>query len=563
VGAFAYAIWDRDRRSLTLVRDPIGIRPLFWARTPAGVVAASEMKALQAHPDVSIRVNETRVAQYLVQQPGAPDATFYREIRRVRPGHRLVVPAGGELRPRRYWSIEAAPDLRQCGDDEIVNRFAEGFREAVRCRMDPDASTGVMLSGGLDSSSVAAVARTLVRPEGRLPTFSAVFPDLPERARTISDERSYVRDLAALPGIDASLVSMAAANPAEHLEATVAHLDRPPVIPNGYIYHALHRSARRAGVPVLLDGAEGDDTLSYGQGYLLELAASGRWARFGEVVRALVRRNGNTAAALFWTYGAPHLTARPGLSPHHLLERVEASREVGVPVHRVVWRTLLKPSLPGPLRERWNRWREPDERPAEATLLHPDLAHHLRTSEEAGAGAATAPVEPESLPRTDRDAHEQTFAGANDMTALVLEEVDHLGAHAGVEHRHPFYDVRLIEMCVGMPARLKLHDGWSRYVLREALQGVLPDPIRRRTDKADLSPNFHRNLFRDARPNIVALLDAPVLRPFIDRTALRDAIERSDAVATWHTLALARWLDHVSSGSGVLRDADPVPEPLS
>jgi asparagine synthase (glutamine-hydrolysing) len=101
-----------------------------------------------------------------------------------------------------------------------------------------------------------------------------------------------------------------------------------------------------------------------------------------------------------------------------------------------------------------------------------------------------------------------------------------------------------------MPARLKLHDGWSRYVLREALQGVLPDSIRRRTDKADLSPNFYRNLFRDARPNIVALLDAPGLRPFIDRTALRDAIERLDAVAAWHALALARWLDHVSSDSG-------------
>jgi asparagine synthase (glutamine-hydrolysing) len=436
-------------------------------------------------------------------------------------------------------------------DEEGISRFAEVFREAVRCRMTSGGTTGIMLSGGLDSSSVAAVARTLVRPEGHLPTFSAVFPDLPERAQKVSDERSYVRDLAALSGIDASLVSMAAANPAERLEETVAHLDRPPVIPNGYIYHALHRSARRAGVPVLLDGAEGDDTLSYGQGYLLELAASGRWARFGEVVRALVQRNGNTAAALFWTYGASHLTARPGFSLQHLSERVEASREVGVSVHRVVWRTLFKPSLPEPLRERWDRWREPDETPEEATILHPDLAHHLRMSEEAGEGAAaTAAVEPEFLPRTDRDAHEQTFAGANDMTALVLEEVDHLGAHAGVEHRHPFYDVRLIELCVGMPARLKLHDGWSRYVLREALQGVLPETIRRRTDKADLSPNFYRNLFRDARPDIVALLDAPGLRPFIDRTALRDAIERSDAVATWHALALARWLDHVSSDSG-------------
>jgi asparagine synthase (glutamine-hydrolysing) len=162
------------------------------------------------------------------------------------------------------------------------------------------------------------------------------------------------------------------------------------------------------------------------------------------------------------------------------------------------------------------------------------------------------------LPRTDREVHEHTFAGDDDATSLVLEEIDHLGMRSGVEHRHPFYDVRLIELCVALPARLKLNDGWPRYVLRAAMDGLLPESIRLRSDKADLSPNFQRNLFRYGQSALTGLLDEPLIAPFIDRTALRAALDRFDAVAAWHALALARWLDHVSS---VTASAAPIDAP--
>ena len=562
-GAFAYAIWDRDRRILTLVRDPIGIRPLFWARTPAGVVAASESQALRAHPDVSSTPDERRVARYLVQQPGEPEATFYRDVKRVRPAHRLIIDAGGRIRSERYWSAANAPDLRHVSDEEGISRFAEVFREAVRCRMTSGGTTGIMLSGGLDSSSVAAVARTEVASGDRLQTFSAIFPDLPARLRQISDERAYIRAMAGLPGIETTLVSLATSDPAADLEQTVAHLDRPPAIPNGYLYRALHEEARAAGVAVLLDGSEGDDTVSYGHGRLLELAATNRWQRFGAEAQALALRRGGRAAPVFWTYGAPYLEAASGSSLRRAAQCCRAAHQVGVPIHRVLWRTLVKPSLSTALRQRWDRLRRPEKEPQRASILHPDLAQYAaETEHDATRGIGNRDPDSDALPRTDREVHEHTFAGDDDATSLVLEEIDHLGARSGVEHRHPFYDVRLIELCVALPARLKLNDGWPRYVLRAAMDGLLPEAIRLRSDKADLSPNFGRNLYRYARPHLDELAESSSLAPFIDRTVLRDALRRSDAVAAWHALALARWLDHAPSYSGpeASPDAAPVPE---
>jgi len=563
VGAFAYAIWDRDRRTLTLVRDPIGVRPLFWSRTRAGVVAASESQALRAHPDVSSTLDEHRVARYLVQKPGEPEATFYRDVKRVRPGHRLIVDAGGRIRSERYWSAANAPDLRHVSDEEGISRFAEVFREAVRCRMTSGGTTGIMLSGGLDSSSVAAVARTEVASGDRLQTFSAIFPDLPARLRQISDERAYIRAMAGLPEIETTLVSLAASDPAGDLDQTVAHLDRPPAIPNGYLYRALHERARTAGVEVLLDGSEGDDTVSYGHGRLLELAATNRWQRFGAEAQALALRRGGSVAPVFWTYGAPYLEAPHDAPLRRAGQCLRAARQVGVPIHRVLWRTLVKPSLSPALRQRWDRLRRPEPEPQPDSIIHPDLAHYAAETERDATGAnGTAGPDPDTLPRTDREVHEHTFAGDDDATSLVLEEIDHLGARSGVEHRHPFYDVRLIELCVGLPARLKLNDGWPRYVLRAAMDGLLPEAIRLRSDKADLSPNFRRNLYRYARPCLDELTESSSLTPFIDRTALRDALERSDAVAAWHALALARWLDHAPSYSGpeASPDAAPVPD---
>lgn len=551
VGDFAFALWDARNRRLVCARDPIGVRPLFYATGSFGLVCASEVKALLAHPDVSQAPNEIRIAKYLAQKMAAPDSTFYRDVRRLRPGHWLVHAEDGELHEQKYWSIENAPILgQQSGgdgrsDEALIEEFADTFREAVRCRIDPERRTGVMLSGGLDSSSVAAVARQVQWAKGHsLPTFSATFPGVPEEERSRIDEKRYVRVLADLPGMEAHYVPVTNTNPLQDLDRVVAHLDHPPVICNAYLYRAMHTSAREAGVSVLLDGAEGDDTISYGQGWLYELAATSQWHQFAAEARAVVERGGGSAESVYWNYGAPAVAPGPNTSwVRATTEAIRAGRAFNLSPLRILWRTGVRPQLPDALVSTWDRLRGAAPACPQPSLVHPDLSDHVRLSEADALDAHSG------LPRTDHELHQRTFDQETDGIVLVMEEADHLGAQACIEQRHPFYDTRLVELAVGLPGHLKLYDGWPRYVLRAAMDGILPDEIRWRSDKANLSSNFERNVRRSLPGIQNDLLTNSTLAPFVDRTVLRDALQRSDTVAVWHTLALAQWLDHASHGT--------------
>jgi asparagine synthase (glutamine-hydrolysing) len=122
--------------------------------------------------------------------------------------------------------------------------------------------------------------------------------------------------------------------------------------------------------------------------------------------------------------------------------------------------------------------------------------------------------------------------------------MDILAAHQGIERRHPFFDVRLLEYCVAIPPEQKLHKGWSRYILREALRDILPMSIRERVDKADLSLNFNRNTLKFERDRIDTLVDLAnhSFRSFVDITTLRQAQANGKASPLWHAVALNEWL---------------------
>lgn len=536
IGVFAYALWDAGAQRLVLARDPIGVRPLFVHIGPRGVVFASTVPAVLSAPFVPDDLNERRIAQYLARSPGDPASTFYRSVERVRPGHWLCAQADGTVRHGRYWSIRDVASHAETSDEDAIERFREIFTEAVRCRLDD--RTGVMLSGGLDSSSVAAIARQ--ETAHPLQTFSAVFPDVPDAHRALIDETEYVDAMAELPGIDAHRVSMSDVSPGADLDRIVATLGRPPSILNSYLYRSIHAAAQREGVTALLDGAEGDDTVSHGYGWLCELAATDRWDQFATEAFAAAERHNSPDAATraFWRFGAPYVGATAETSWLRALGRARrAGQAMNLSAARVLWRSAVRPRLPEPIDRAWSQIRG-DGEASTLSLVHPDLARHVATTSAPGAGANGSAL----IPTTDQEAHSQTFSRENDIMALILEEVDHLSALSGVEHRRPFCDIRLIEYCVALPGHLKRSNGWDRYVLRRAMRGVLPNAIRWRPDKANLSPSFYHNLLRYEDDRLQSLPSSATLAPFVDTAALRRAVEQRNAALAWHALALDAWL---------------------
>jgi len=147
---------------------------------------------------------------------------------------------------------------------------------------------------------------------------------------------------------------------------------------------------------------------------------------------------------------------------------------------------------------------------------------------------------------TERQRHYQDWLCNSVGIAAIQEETNHLATMEGVERRHPFYDVRLLSYCLSLPADQKLRHGWPRWILRKAMEGILPKSVQWRPDKADLSPNFLRNLVGMESETLGQVVAEPErIRPYIDTHALENAWQQRDAMSLWYALVLDRWLGQV------------------
>ena len=208
VGDFAFAIWDGHRQTLFCARDPVGARPFYYYHCPGRLfICSSQIRPLFCHPEVPQRLNELRVADHLAYLQEDTRLTFFQDICPLPAAHCLAVNTGG-IRLRRYWDLDVKRELRLSSDEAYAGAFLESFSEAVRCRLRSAFPAGALLSGGLDSSSIVAVARQLLAgqgPTGGLHTFSAVFPTL-ARTYPAIDERYWIEAVAAQGGLETHYV---------------------------------------------------------------------------------------------------------------------------------------------------------------------------------------------------------------------------------------------------------------------------------------------------------------------------------------------------------------------
>ncbi len=509
LGDFAFVIWDASRQSLFCARDHMGVKPLYYHHRPGRLFAcASEIKALFALGDVPRTLNETRVADYLTPVLEDPAITFYDAIVRLPAAHRLVI-TRDRARLERYWRLDPEREVRPASDAACADEFRAIFTAAVRDRLRSDKPVGTLLSGGLDSSSIACVARDLLVADGRAPlqTFSALFPTVPTM-----DERAFIETMVDSGGFDPSFVSADRLSPLSDIDAMLRAEDEPFYAPNLYMHWALYACAAAQGVGVMLDGFDGDTTVSHGLLRLTELTRAGRW-------RTAVREARSVA---------------PGL---------------GVTSWRLLRNYCARPFVPGPARSALRRLRDLiPGRPASSRvqLVAPALAERVRLPERL---ATLLAARTQRLFTVRADQFRQLASG---LLPFALEVAERAAASFGIEARFPFFDVRLVEFCLALPSDQKLRDGWTRSIERRAMEGILPPAVQWRRDKTNLFPHFIDALLRQER----ALLDRIVLAPsaelvrYVDITALRSAYARyrarpmeDDALAVWRAVTLALWLE--------------------
>lgn len=501
-GIFALAIWDPRVGSLLLARDGAGVKPLYIARTPSGVLFASELKALLACADLDRTVDHAAVWSHLTYLWAPAPQTMLKSVRKLEPGHALRIRAGQVERKWKFYELPYPTPPSGSTPAVAADQFRSLLDTAVQRQMVADVEVGAFLSGGLDSSSIVAFARKYAHG-GNLQCFT-IETSQSTASEGLVDDLPYAIRVADHLGVSLHTVRVGP-EMADHFERMIRHLDEPQadLAPLNALF--ISQLARSSGIKVLLSGAGGDDILT---GYRRHFALmQERWWRW---LPAPLRR---------------------------ALQTSSGTLPAGNPLTRRLRKAFAHADLDGDERLiSYFYWLAPD---AGANLLTQDVRASLR-------GWAPANPLAESLaaiPAEQVPLNRMLFLEAKHFLAdHNLNYTDKMGMAVGVEVRVPFLDPDVVQFAAALPASFKQHGREGKWIFKRAMQGLLPDDVIYRP-KSGFGVPLRRWLRAELKPMVDDLLSHSSLtrRSLFDPAAvaaLRTADHAGKIDAAYPILAL-------------------------
>jgi asparagine synthase (glutamine-hydrolysing) len=442
-GMFAFALWDTNRRELFIARDRLGVKPLYYVHTADGsLYFASEIKSLLAARGVAPAINFAALPDYLANHAPSGEETLFQGVRRLLPGHWLLW-RDGQLRIEKYWDVNfengAAADARR-SDEDYVTEWSGLFREAVRLRLMADVPLGMFLSGGIDSSAIAAVMSGMV--DSPIKTFSVAF------AEREANELEYARLVARAFRTEHHEVVVSPEDFFAALPQLVWHEDEPLAHPSSVALYFVSRLAARH-VKVVLTGEGSDETLAGYERYRKTIYNLSFGARYHQLTTERLRR------AIYSPFA--------GLSP-------------GSRVRQKLSRTFLHlaPDIESLYFDNFAVF----TREMQRELLTADAKERI------GPGNLDPYTEMRRyFDRNSGDTLLSRMLYADTKTYLheLLMKQDQMSMAASIESRVPFLDHKLVEFTARLPERLKLRRGWTtKYILRRSMKNILPEQILKR-----------------------------------------------------------------------------------
>ncbi|HVG19431.1 MAG TPA: asparagine synthase (glutamine-hydrolyzing) [Blastocatellia bacterium] len=433
-GMFTFAIWDRRQRKLLLARDRLGIKPLYYTLTGEGVLYfASEIKAIVEAGAVRPELNYNALADYAANRYTSGEETMFRGVKRLLPGHTLVWEEG-RVEINRYWDVSFEKPAESPGEREYVEQFDYLFREAVKLRLMADVPLGMFLSGGIDSSAIAAVMSEMVAEP--IKTFSVAF------AEREANELEYARVVARAYSTDHHEIVISPAQFFQALPSLVYQEDEPIAHPSSLPLYFVSKLAAEH-VKVVLTGEGADEML----------------AGYGKYRTTMY----NLALGRAYTRATPES-----------LRRAVRRAVEGAPIASRIKQKLARTFLFQP--------------PNIEDIYFDNFSVFSRSMQESLFTGGTRERLGESDPyRSSVDCMKESDASelldqllAADMKTYLQEllmKQDQMSMAASIESRVPFLDHKLVEFAARMPVGMKLRGLTTKYVLRRAMRDRLPKEI--------------------------------------------------------------------------------------
>ncbi|MCP9888685.1 hypothetical protein KBY96_12210 [Cyanobium sp. ATX 6A2] len=518
LGEFAVAIWDSKQQRFVLARDHLGVKPFYFFANKDGLAFASDEEALLGIPGVSRRLNEDFIAANLL--PAFDGGDFNRgwlaDILKLPAGSTLTAQRSGHRVMRTYWQLEPQEELQFASQQECVEAFWLVFGEAVQCRMRTLGHPALMLSGGIDSASVAAMAREILpeMPSRELHTYSVVADDPAscEESRNIQTVCMGFEQQAhwvCVPSLRGTITD----DDLKDAAWTHAH----PVGNSILLPAMMYLAASRAGHRVMFDGIDGDLVTHTPGCYVAGILHSSGWRHAWAHARQASNNNiylkGHSAEVLF---------------------------------ARALWR-VYAPAAAKSLKYRAGKLRIRD--PFRGSLINRDFARKLHLRERIAE-------QQEQARKISLLSYQERHIHALVPSGLVsgMEGFNAVAARYGVESRHPWSDRRLVEFYLRLPLSNKAHNGWTKSVVRQATASLLGSRVAWHRGKAHLGMTLVHRLMAQNHAHVRSTLQRHdrMISEFVDRQALHTLLPRAEAGtsddATYDAYAatsLTEWLSRV------------------
>jgi asparagine synthase (glutamine-hydrolysing) len=480
-GDYAITLWDARRQQLVLVRDRIGVKPLYFYHKDGRFIFASEIKAILQHPAVTPDVDEQSLYHYLTFLTTPAPTTLFRDIQKLPAGHVLTLKRDGTINIRQYWDAlpPAQPAIRD--ENEHRSEILRLLRDSIRKRMMSDVPFGVFLSGGVDSSAnVALMSELMSRP---VDTFTVGFSD----AEYLNELQS-ARRIANQFGTNHHEVIISEKEMQEFLPRLVFHQDEPIADPVCVPLYYVSQLARDSGTIVVQVGEGSDEIFSGYDNYVRHLRIYENFWRHAETLPRVLRR-------------ALSSLSRPALeATGRKRAAIELIRRLGAdePLFwggAVVYDETFKPRvLSQSLRQRMNGL-------SSLRVVEP----YLKQIEQ-------------ERPDSDFLARMTYLELKLRLPELLLMRVDKITMATSVEARVPFLDHHLVEYALGLPRSLKVEGTTGKHILKRALEDILPHDLLYEPKRGFGAPVREWFRGRDLR----ALFDARLMNSTMRKRDLLD-----------------------------------------